>query len=1335
MDAYLVSRLPFWRAFLEGYLLPHEYHGCMAAAATPLLLLASGQCLAAEEPHWVGQLTWAGAWVVLFTAAPLIKWFATYRVDGIMAASLAAAAATLVVACACAFALPPIDGDYQLDNSLAVLNAFLGFPVLVLTAFKVVQMADGADGGTDGGVFSGGGGGRGGRVTTAAVGCLRSASTPLLTVHFLVACAAALWLWQAYVWGGRYVGAALTVAAALAVVGLSVLEDWAMTGDSFVSPRRRAVLRLLIAAGAAVSLALFLAGVAEAFTLSLFFLLGILWKAADAAGIWAELEPDGTLLCAAPWVLPVYSYDFRSDALVDESSAALSVAAALAGGVAWGIVMAVFIEPLSLGIIVACLFLTAAAAAAAAAAANAPVRLATAAQLLNSAAVREASDVARRAFCEELRGVQVVCPEWAAHDAAAASRNGRRSSAGATSAKRGRPSLASLAGVRETAADVAIQLESARGGKGEATGAAANGTAALAPPRPDALYNGWDALAEALVSGRGPLGILGLWGAWYRLASLMAGLARFRGCGRYGADRNWLLRRYDADGQRRDADLSAPPLDAVAALAALPTLDAALHQAFQAEARCMTHFQALVLLAADARWRRESALFRRFLCECQAELAGSGMRPPRPVLRGAGYGAAASVDVCAAAAWLSGLTREERRRFELLRVRFTARQARRDAAADAADAATEARAAAAAAERTCRGAELAARGAEAAATCRRRRADAWALNLSAEDRVRFEQVLRGKWLARREVPVKPGDLALRRGFEEAVLLGGAAEEAAAVARAALEEIEGVGRDCRPGGGNGGGGANGGGGRLLQFVDPDFPPGEASLGRLARADEVAVEWRAAAAVNGAARLCGDGPTPADVRPGILRDGWLLGAMAITIFVGTVSAAAGSPAGAAAGSADGVGGGALVRHESEAGAYAVRLRPVGSPPLTLVVDDFFPALMQMSMGMACAHSSGMWKLWVPLVEKAYAKYLGSYAALEGGGNCGGHVQHVLEDLTGAETEVVLLAAASRGIGEARLWGRILKYRRNGYLLGASTHGDTDAAEKAAMAAEIGLAMGAAYAILDARDAGGRRLVRLGCQPADRPPRDAWQGDWGADSALWTRRLRARLGQPEVEDADISVAGNAGSRSGISSDASGADGFWMSFNDFCVAFRCIYVCRRREHDDGGGGYEGGGGCDMNGRWSKGSVSGAWEMSAERDTAAGLPSSHLATCDVGGNPQFVLRVCRPTDVVLTLTQLGDDPQPAALFMLRPNAWHEPRVPRRVRALRRDNVVASSGAAESSREIRVHAALRPGTYVIMAGCYLPGMEGTFTVTVECNRPAGDWLLASLWPPGDAAAL
>lgn len=75
-----VDSLSFRRAFLEGYLLPHEYRVCYGFAASVGLTVIMGLLLSRENQGWVGHLVWTGTLVVAFTFIPAAKWFGTYEV-------------------------------------------------------------------------------------------------------------------------------------------------------------------------------------------------------------------------------------------------------------------------------------------------------------------------------------------------------------------------------------------------------------------------------------------------------------------------------------------------------------------------------------------------------------------------------------------------------------------------------------------------------------------------------------------------------------------------------------------------------------------------------------------------------------------------------------------------------------------------------------------------------------------------------------------------------------------------------------------------------------------------------------------------------------------------------------------------------------------------------------------------------------------------------------------------------------------------------------------------------------------------------------------------------
>ena len=481
-----------------------------------------------------------------------------------------------------------------------------------------------------------------------------------------------------------------------------------------------------------------------------------------------------------------------------------------------------------------------------------------------------------------------------------------------------------------------------------------------------------------------------------------------------------------------------------------------------------------------------------------------------------------------------------------------------------------------------------------------------------------------------------------------------------------------------------------------------------------------------AFNLEAGLFKDGTDPDDVYQGVLGDGWLLSAISIVAASG------------------GVGDDQIdelvdnlfvTKDTTYTGMYAVRLYK-NAQWETVVLDDYFPALKDSvpqgnGNGAAFAHSTGMDELWVPLIEKACAKYYGSYGELEQG-----FVHHALTDLTGADAEEIYLASASHGANKLVLWNTMMRFKRNGYLMGAGTV-MPNSNDRELM--DSGLVFGSAYVVYDVRSVDGKRLIKLRNPPGDH---GEWKGDWGDKSPLWTKRLKKKLEFSDDED----------------------DGcFWMSFDDFTLAFRSLYVCRWFDPDI----------------WHKEVVTGWWKG----PTAAGLPSRHNPSCKIQSNPQFSLRITRPTDVSINISQslpdlaLDNDPHPIAVYVVSTRAVRKglkPYVPhtslanidlgvtvdgedddldtrgettdrqqerlrvldslgrenkharrgggevlmgkaQRVRALTNANVVASSGQPVRKREIQLYATLQPGMYTILVAAYQKGMEGPFTLTLHSN--------------------
>jgi Calpain family cysteine protease len=79
-----------------------------------------------------------------------------------------------------------------------------------------------------------------------------------------------------------------------------------------------------------------------------------------------------------------------------------------------------------------------------------------------------------------------------------------------------------------------------------------------------------------------------------------------------------------------------------------------------------------------------------------------------------------------------------------------------------------------------------------------------------------------------------------------------------------------------------------------------------------------------------------------------------------------------------------------------------------------------------------SSDEGELWCSLVEKAFAKYFGGYAAIEGR-----YPGSALQGLTGGDTKMLLTTKVSKD----ELWSRIREYDKDNWIMGCSTEGSSD------------------------------------------------------------------------------------------------------------------------------------------------------------------------------------------------------------------------------------------------------------------------------------------------------
>ncbi|XP_017641437.1 calpain-type cysteine protease DEK1 [Gossypium arboreum] len=301
---------------------------------------------------------------------------------------------------------------------------------------------------------------------------------------------------------------------------------------------------------------------------------------------------------------------------------------------------------------------------------------------------------------------------------------------------------------------------------------------------------------------------------------------------------------------------------------------------------------------------------------------------------------------------------------------------------------------------------------------------------------------------------------------------------------------------------------------MHFTDNEFPPNDQSLFIDPRNPpsklQVVSEWmRPTEIVKGHLDshpcLFSGAANPSDVCQGRLGDCWFLSAVAVLTEVSQISEVIITP------------------EYNEEGIYTVRFCIQGEW-VPVVVDDWIPCESPGKPAFATSRKGN--ELWVSILEKAYAKLHGSYEALEGG-----LVQDALVDLTGGAGEEIDMRSpqAQIDLASGRLWSQLLRFKQEGFLLGAGSPSGSDV-----HISSSGIVQGHAYSLLQVREVDGHKLVQIRNPWANEVE---WNGPWSDSSSEWTDRMRHKLKHVSQ------------SKDGI---------FWMSWQDFQIHFRSIYVCR---------------------------------------------------------------------------------------------------------------------------------------------------------------------------------
>jgi len=483
----------------------------------------------------------------------------------------------------------------------------------------------------------------------------------------------------------------------------------------------------------------------------------------------------------------------------------------------------------------------------------------------------------------------------------------------------------------------------------------------------------------------------------------------------------------------------------------------------------------------------------------------------------------------------------------------------------------------------------------------------------------------------------------------------------------------------------------------------LPPGDLARGTKQKPEKVV--WKRITDIFRNVEFIHDNkPRPDDILQGRLGDCWFLGAVATlatssTFFEMVVPKPWPSPA--AMNPAD---------EKYEFGIFRFRFWKWGKW-VEVVVDDRLPFLAnsngslrhppQLAFG-ACKNISR--DFWVPLIEKAYAKLHGSYAALEAGS-----AADAMMDLTGGIVETIdmkkmgtkkkKLPKSLQGDEEwdySVLWKRFKKAQQKGFLLSCSNKSEYDSsrAQQKIIATGNGIVLSHAYSIsrvisISVRNPKGINIFHKDNYNliAVRNPwgEHSWNGAWSVTSKEWKS-----LSKSQKKDL------------GLLLDESGT--FWMSIEDFILNFTHVNICRTFNTSF----------LSLHHQWERFYFFGIWHHPYNAGGCINHSTWHQ-------NPQYRLKTSKDSHIIISLQQ-----KEARLFCSSGTAaeglsmgFHLLHIEknRKTRIHVPMDSVNTKTHFINSRQITFAGQLPRGTYMIIPCTYNPKQEGEFLLQVYtfCN--------------------
>ncbi|XP_058053906.1 calpain-B-like [Anopheles bellator] len=464
-----------------------------------------------------------------------------------------------------------------------------------------------------------------------------------------------------------------------------------------------------------------------------------------------------------------------------------------------------------------------------------------------------------------------------------------------------------------------------------------------------------------------------------------------------------------------------------------------------------------------------------------------------------------------------------------------------------------------------------------------------------------------------------------------------------------------------------------------FEDPDFRASDASIGIPSVRN---VQWRRPPEISKQALFFVDGASRFDICQGALNDCWLLTAAAnLTTHPWLFRRAIPED--------NSFGGGTY------AGIFHFRFWEFGQW-VEVVIDDRLPT--DGDGQLIFGRSNKRNELWSALLEKAYAKFYGSYAALDGG-----TAREAMQDLTGGLTE--FYQPKKMPDKEDQLWDILCSGFEAGSMFACNLKSDPTGEN---VATKDGLLRGHSYSITKLHELVGLyseadrvRLLRI------RNPWGSgveWNGRWSDKSREWKTI-------------------NGAERKHLALTIENDGEFWMDLGDFMKHFDRMEVCHLSpEMHSSEGDADGGTGPDPTEsefQWQLHSLDGQWV----RETTAGGSASNLDTFVM--NPQYTIHIqesSRRSSVVIALMQKYRRADALHSLTIGFIVYRVTREDLRLKPIpkeffqQHDHAIVGSSIFINAREVSCRLSLEPGHYLVIPSTFDPGEEGDYLLRIFTER-------------------